>query len=138
MKREVHITIRSVQKDEDNEEVIESAAFGEFSVVGHTYVLRYDELSEEGDVTKTLIKLSDKGIEVVKRGNTNSKMKFLGGEVTESDYETIYGTLQMAIQTYSAGFEMTEDNVIAEVDYLLYLNGQLVSRNFLQIEAKFK
>lgn len=137
MKRDVHITIRGVQKDEENEEVIESAAFGEFSEVGNTYVLRYDEISEDGDVTKTLIKLSDKGIEVVKRGNTNSKMEFLGGEVTESDYETIYGTLQMAIQTHSVGFEMTEENVIAEVDYLLYLNGQMISRNFLQIEAKF-
>ena len=132
------LPIKGVQRDEENEAVIESAAFGEFSKVGNTYVLRYDEISEDGDVTKTMIKLSDTGIEVVKRGNTNSKMQFRGGEVTENDYETVYGTLQMAIQTMSLGFEMTEENVIAEVDYLLYLNGQMISRNFLQIEVIFE
>lgn len=137
MKREVHITIKGVQRDEENEEVIESAAFGEFSEVGKTCVLKYDEMSEDGDVTKTLIKLSGKGIEVIKRGNTNSKMEFYGGQVTENDYETMYGTLKMSVQTMSVGYELNEENVIAEVDYVLYLNDQMISRNFLQIEATF-
>ncbi len=136
-KREVQIAIKGIQRDEENEEIIESAAYGEFCQMGDFYVLKYDEICENGDSNKTMLKLSQQGIEVVKRGSTNSKMQFWGGQITECDYETVYGTIPMSIQTVSVGFEVNEEGVIAEVDYYLYYNGDMISRNFLQVEGKF-
>lgn len=137
MKREVKIQVRGLQRGEEAEETVETAAFGEFARIGGSYCLKYDELSEDGDVVKTLIKISDKGMEVIKRGSIESKMAFIPQMVTETDYSTCYGTLAMAVDTSRTEFEITESSITLEIEYALYLNGSLASENLLNIEAVF-
>ena len=97
LKREVKIQIKGIQRNEEAEESIETAAFGEFDQTGENYYLKYEELSEDGEITKTLIKIYDKNIEVIKRGSIESKMVFIPNTVTETDYSTCYGVLAMSV-----------------------------------------
>lgn len=137
LKREVKIQIKGIQRNEEAEEIIETAAFGEFDQTNENYYLKYEEVSEEGEITKTLIKMQDKTIEVIKRGSIESKMVFIPNEVTETNYSTCYGVLVMAVSTMHTEFHVTEQKVEAEIEYILYLNGTMVSVNFLNIEAVF-
>ncbi len=137
LKREVKIQIKGIQRNEEAEESIETAAFGEFDQTGENYYLKYEELSEDGEITKTLIKIYDKNIEVIKRGSIESKMVFIPNTVTETDYSTCYGVLAMSVSTLHTAFRMEENSVTAEIEYILYLNGTMVSVNFLNIEAVF-
>lgn len=137
LKKEVKIQIKGIQRNEEAEEIIETAAFGEFDQTGENYYLKYEELSEDGEITKTLIKIHDKNIEVIKRGSIESKMLFIPNEVTETDYSTCYGILAMAVSTIRTAFRVTENGAAAEIEYVLYLNGTMVSVNFLNIEAAF-
>lgn len=79
----------------------------------------------------------DKNIEVIKRGSIESKMVFIPNTVTETDYSTCYGVLAMSVSTLNTAFYVTEDSVTVEIEYILYLNGTMVSVNFLNIEAVF-
>jgi len=137
LKREVKIQIKGIQRNEDAEEIIETAAFGEFDWTDENYYLKYEELSEDGEITKTLIKMKDKNIEVIKRGSIESKMVFIPNVVTQTNYNTCYGVLAMAVNTIHTAFHVTEDGVTAEIEYVLYLDGTMVSVNFLNIEAVF-
>lgn len=137
LKREVKIQIKGIQRNEEAEEAIETAAFGEFDQTGENYYLKYEELSEDGEITKTLIKMYKKNIEVIKRGSIESKMIFIPNTVTETDYSTCYGILAMSVNTLNTTFCVTDNGVTAEIEYILYLNGTMVSVNFLNIEAVF-
>ncbi|MDY5576230.1 MAG: DUF1934 domain-containing protein [Lachnospiraceae bacterium] len=137
MKREICISIKGIQKSEEGEELVETAAFGEFSCIGDTVFLKYDELSEEGAVTKTLIKIKNTCVEVTKCGYMESKMVFIPHTVTETDYSTPYGMLAMSLDTEDVAYNIEEKGVRIQITYLLYLNGTLVSKNQLNIEADF-
>ncbi len=135
MKQEVKIWIRGLQKGDGTEEVMETAAFGEFCTVAGKYYLKYEELSEEGDSTRTLIKITDETIEVTKRGYTESKMIFVRGMMTRVDYHTPYGTIAMAVDTQELGYKVTEQGITVEIQYDLYLDGEKMSVNEMQIRA---
>jgi uncharacterized beta-barrel protein YwiB (DUF1934 family) len=135
LKKEVRITIKGIQKNEEAEEVMETAAFGEFAIVGSSYYLRYEEISEEGETIKTMIKLSEDRVEVTKKNGVDSKMIFVVGQTTSTDYATPYGTLQMEMETERADFGLVDDCLEVNLEYSLYLNGEFVSINVLHIEA---
>lgn len=137
MKREVRIQITGVQKNDENEEIVETAAFGDFAVLGEKLCVKYEELSEEGDITKTLIKISDESVEVMKRGYVESKLVFAEGKVTETDYNTPYGIFAMSVDTARAAYELTEEGVSVDIEYTLFLNGEPVSINRLNMKAVF-
>lgn len=135
MKRDVQINIKGIQKNEEAQEILESAAFGEFGLIGSTYCLRYEEISEDGDTIRTLIKISGERIEVIKKSAVESKMMFVVGETTYTQYNTPYGMLEMALETTKADFEVSEDCLSIDLEYLLYLCGEFVSVNSLSIRA---
>lgn len=137
MRREVKIQVKGLQRNEEAEETVETAAFGECDMTSGSCCLKYDELSEDGDVTKTLIRITEESIEVIKRGNIDSKMVFVPNTVTETKYNTCYGVLDMAIDTAHAGYEVMEDGVRVKIEYVLYLNGNRISVNLLNIKAVF-
>ena len=137
LKREVKIQIKGIQRNEEAEEIIETAAFGEFDKIDENYYLKYEELSEDGEITKTLIKLQDKNIEVIKRGSIESKMVFIPNTMTKTEYSTCYGMIAMAVSTSHTSFDMSENGIKAEIEYVLYLNEIIVSVNLLNIEAVF-
>lgn len=138
MKRDVQISILGIQNDGGDEERIETAAFGEFMLLGNSYCLKYEEVSEDGDVLKTLIKISNDGMEVIKQGSTSSKMVFRKGCVTETDYETPYGVLHMSMDTSEVLFQLEEDGASVQAEYILCLNGSPVSLNRLRINVKYE
>ncbi len=137
MKKEVRIHITGIQRNEEAEELVESAAFGDFDTIAGKYYLKYEELSEEGGITKTIIRISDHSIEVMKHGDAESKMIFCPGKLTETDYATSYGNLSMSLNTSLASYELTEEGICARIEYTLSLNGSFVSVNQLNIEALF-
>ena len=134
---EVRIHITGIQRNEEAEELVESAAFGDFDTIAGKYYLKYEELSEEGGITKTIIRISDHTIEVMKHGDAESKMIFCPGKLTETDYATPYGNLSMSLNTSLASYELTEEGICARIEYTLSLNGSFVSVNQLNIEALF-
>lgn len=137
MKKEVKIQVKGLQRDEEAEEKVETAAFGECDITGEGCCLKYDEISEDGNVTKTLIRITKERIEVIKRGAIESEMIFVPGTVTETKYNTCYGVLDMAVDTAHAEYEMMEEGIRAEIGYVLYLNGSRISVNLLNITAVF-
>lgn len=137
MKKEVRIHITGIQRNEEAEELVESGAFGDFDTIAGKYYLKYEELSEEGSITKTIIRISDHSIEVMKHGDAESKMIFCPGKLTETDYATPYGNLSMSLNTSLASYELTEEGICARIEYTLSLNGSFVSVNQLNIEALF-
>jgi uncharacterized beta-barrel protein YwiB (DUF1934 family) len=137
MKRDVQIKIAGIQNDGEQEEVIETIVFGEFHKIGNSYCLKYEELSEEGDAVRTLVRVSDEGIEVNKWGNTSSKMVLIENRVTQSDYGTPYGIIRMSMDTMATSYELEENSFVVQAEYALHLDGQFISTNRLLVEASF-
>ena len=79
MEKDVLIHVRGLQMLDDNgqEEPIEIVVPGEYYFRNGSHYLRYEELMDDlGEPTVNYIKISQKGMEVRKKGPVNTHMVF--------------------------------------------------------------
>lgn len=63
-------------------------------------------------------------------------MSFLNGELTESDYITADGDINIKVRTLLYQFKRYDDRIRVELNYDLFLNDKFTSNNALIISIR--
>lgn len=100
-----------------------------------SYYIIYDEMIEEHTV-KTMIKLGENTVEVIKRGDVESKMVFAPGAEDKFRYSTPFGLMDMMTKTDELNIFQSEGNFKINIQYDLYVGGVLTSKNKMFIRIR--
>ena len=141
MEKEVLIHVRGLQMADaqDEQEPIEMIVPGEYYLRNGSHYLRFEERMEDFDQpTVNYIKVSDKGLEVRKKGLVNVHMVFEHGKRNMTYYTTPFGTIQMGISATGMKIQEENDSLLVNVDYALDMNEEHVADCYLSIHAQSK
>lgn len=82
---------------EEAQEPVVTEARGTYNAQAGKHYLRFQEVTEEGAVTKTLMKFRDGYLEVTKKGGVRSNMCFEVGKTNTTHYNTVAGDLEIDV-----------------------------------------
>jgi uncharacterized beta-barrel protein YwiB (DUF1934 family) len=104
--------------------------------LGNTWYVRYSEPVEglEGEIS-SLIKISEKHMEVTKRGLANTHMVFEEGKKTTTWYETPMGSITLGIAATEVTLREDESGLLARAVYALDVNAQHTADCAIQISV---
>ena len=141
MEKEVLIHVRGLQMmaEDGEQEPIEIVVPGEYYFRNGSHYLRYEEIMDESaQPTVNYIKMSEKGMEVRKKGVVNVHMVFEQGKKNMTYYTTPYGTIEMGIAATNMNLEENDGSLDMKVDYALDMNQEHVADCYLAIKAQPK
>lgn len=138
MTEKVYVTVKGLHIGTDadgsrNEDEIEVINVGVYKCVAGKEYIKYDEVYDDGDKFKTIIKLLDNGVELTKKGTVTTHMSFIEGEKTRNLYETPYGSVYMGIYSKNVNIVHEENKIMIVIDYSIEVNYQLVSDSRVEI-----
>ncbi len=139
MTKEVLLSIKGIQLENNPEENIEIITIGEYSFEEDKHYVHYDEVMEdEKDVIKSTLKFNDSCVELIKKGPMNVHMIFEKEKKNVTYYNTPYGDLLVGIQAKSIDIEEKEELINVGINYTLEINSQHISNCniFMDIKAK--
>jgi len=137
MTENVLITIKGLQFDSVEENVIEGIHIGRFSEINNKIYVKYDEMLDgERDPTSNLIKISEGRVEIIKRGQISSHMQFFANEKMISLYNTPFGSLHLGILTTNIDIDKNEDVIHILLEYSLEVNEEQISDYKVEICIK--
>lgn len=125
--------------DGDGDEPIELETTGKFGTVNGKYYIMYNESELTGfSDTKTTIKIWDKNVTVVRKGNYNTTTAYTEGEQNLCLYKTEYGDIGASIKTFEIDFTFDPDamNGDVRVDYTLDTDNTNFYKNSLNIHIE--
>lgn len=139
MKKEVLVSISGLQYEIDKDEAVEVISAGKYyNRNGRHYVLYEEILEDIAGITNCTIEISDKKLDIIKRGANNVHMIFEENTKNTTFYHTPYGDLLVGIYTTLMKMTEEEDKIIAEVDYSLDINYAHVSDCQIQLKITSK
>ncbi|MDQ0202417.1 DUF1934 domain-containing protein [Pectinatus haikarae] len=101
---------------------------------GMSYVL-YDEVSSSGmQGTKTLLKIADDSIRLVRKGKIEHEQFFSSGLKSASRYKTPYGEIKISVHTKKLDIDKGFISSSIHVFYEMAIDGKWQSDNELHIE----
>ena len=128
MTKDVLVTIKGVQSLEDIEEQedVEVVAKGDYYYRNGHHFIMFDEMSDEDyQTTKNTIKITEKSVEVRRKGAANVQMIFEEeNKKNLTYYATPFGNLQMAVAATKIDFKEKEESLDLIIDYALEINSQ--------------
>ena len=136
MEKDVLVTIKGLQTLEniDNPEEVELVAKGDYY-----YRNGHQEMTEGfPQPTKNTIKITDKSVEVKKKGVTNVQMIFEENKKNLTYYATPFGNLQMGIAATKIAVKEEEQGLDLAIDYALEINAEHAADCQIQINVKPK
>lgn len=139
MTKDVIVTVRGKQIGNDYEDDIEVINVGNYYKQNGKVYIRYDEQPEGTDeIIQNMIKISDDGIEITKKGSVGAQMIFRENEKINSCYETPFGVMMMSIYTNQIQCTMEEDRIEINVLYSIEMNGELLSDAdvYIKVESR--
>jgi len=114
---------------------LESLAKGEHYYRHGKHYISYEDVTADVDgVTKTLVKIGPDELLLQRKGIVNQEQRFRPGCETESLYRTALGTMELKASTRTLELEVKESCGKALLIYELYINGDMVGVNELQLE----
>ncbi len=123
MTKDVLVKVSGLQfageEDSDAIEVITSGTY--YKKNGKHYVL-YEEVAEDGDVTKNTIKIWEDSMEVTRKGSASVHMIFEKGKKNVSHYYTPFGNLLIGIDAKSVDITENDTEIVTKVKYGLDIN----------------
>lgn len=119
--KDVRITVRGIQRDEDgNELVTETVSDGEYYERGGSIYLFYEEFpEEESRAVKHTIKCKENVLELTKKGLVNARIIFEPGQTHMTDYATPYGLLRLGVKTRGVNSLVGENVLEIQAEYAL-------------------
>lgn len=133
----VEIEIRGIQRMTDDPNTpVETVLnlVGELKeAAGKTFVT-YTEASEDGEATDVRLKFDADFMEMTRKGNPGTKLSFEQGKKTGSSYGTPYGSLLMAVNTFSYVMLKNEKKINLHAIYDLEINDENLSHNEIFID----
>ena len=139
MTKDVIISIQGLQYAVENEEdsPIEVISFGEYHKRGDKHYLIYEEPQEGStQMIKSRIKFSEKGLELVKKGESSTHMIFIPGEEYMCCYETPYGDLTLGLKTHSLKLQEEDDFIRMDLVYELAINAAHLAKCTLVVRVQ--
>ena len=137
MNNQVQLTLIGRQRDPSgNETVTELYADAEFYEQNGSIYILYEEKSEDGSLTKNVIKHKKNLLQLTKKGAVNTCMVFEPGREYMTDYVTPYGLLRLGVLTDSLKSQHQEDYLEITADYTLTEHEHVISycNIFLKIQ----
>lgn len=136
MTKEVLINISGLQMDVDPENPIEMVTTGAYYLKNGKHYILYDELSEDNEVTKNVLKIGPNSVELTRKGLQGSHMIFEEGKENLSYYDTPFGSLLMGVNTSNIDWMEEEEQMRLQVDYDLSVNSDHVSKCKIDVNIR--
>lgn len=139
MTKDVIVSISGLQFEIDEDEAVEVITVGEYYNRNGNHYILFDELSqEENGATKNTFKISDKQVDIMKKGINNVHMVFEVNKQNMTYYKTPFGDLLIQINTTSLSLTEEENEMVVQISYDLNVNYSYISECFIQIKIKSK
>jgi uncharacterized beta-barrel protein YwiB (DUF1934 family) len=128
MKKDVLMSISGLQYEIDKEETVEVVSSGEYFYKNGKHYILYQEISEDvEDISNCTLKISEKQVDIIKKGASNVHMSFSENENSMTIYQTPFGELQVGIHTTYLSVAQEEDKISVNIKYALDVNYAHVS-----------
>lgn len=132
MNQDVTVRVKGAQSVDDNTEGIEVLSRGKFHDKGKTRYVIYEEVvpgndQEPDQLSKTMIKIKAKTVEIIKRGELGTHMVFTEGETVTSLYRTPFGTLEITVDTKKLTITETDNEIQINIIYSILLSNQQIT-----------
>jgi uncharacterized beta-barrel protein YwiB (DUF1934 family) len=136
MTKDVLINISGLQMDVEPDNPIEMVTTGAYYLRNGKHYILYDELSEDNEVTKNVLKIGPNSVELTRKGAQGSHMVFEEGKENLSYYDTPFGSLLMGVNTSSIDWMEKEEEMRLQVDYDLSVNSDHVSKCKIDVNIR--
>lgn len=135
MGRKVIVTVRSKQKIDNEEEVIELVTPGKFYKKDDSYFVVYDETEVSGmEGTTTTVKIESECVSLIRFGSVTTNLKFKKGVKNTSLYRTPYSILELTVNPLQVKVDVNDEGGEIRLQYELAAGGQQNSTNELLIK----
>lgn len=141
MTKDVLISVKGLQNlgDGQEPEEVEVVAKGDYYFKNGHHFIYFDEVMEGfPEPVKNSIKITEKSVEVKKKGAANVQMIFEENKKNFTYYATPFGELQMGIAATKIHVQEEEDNLDLRIDYALEVNGEHVADCEIAVNVKAK
>lgn len=141
MKEKVFVKVKGLQfaNGQEEEDIIEVINVGRYRIINGSEYVKYDEVYEESTQKSThTIKISEKCVEITKKGLVTAHMSFVEGEKTMTFYDTPYGSIYLGIFAQNIQIERDEDDIRISIDYSIDMNYEKVADSHIDIEISSK
>ena len=141
MKEKVFVKVKGLQfaNGQEEEDIIEVINVGRYRIINGSEYDKYDEVYEESTQKSTnTIKISEKCVEITKKGLVTAHMSFVEGEKTMTFYDTPYGSIYLGIFAQNIQIERDEDDIRISIDYSIDMNYEKVADSHIDIEISSK
>lgn len=139
MTKEVLVSITGMQfaMSEEGSD-IQVVTLGEYYERNNSHFLLYEEVDEEGNTTKNIMKFRPDLLELTKKGAANVHMLFEEGKKNLTNYSTMFGDILIGIDTRKILLAETEEKITIDVEYTLDINYEFLAdcRIHIDIAAK--
>lgn len=126
------IKVKTMIWNNGEEETFELTTFGRYYEKGDSSYLQYEELLEE-DTVKSIVKVSEDEVLILRSGAVNMRMVFSAGDKHTGRYETSYGVMGVETITKKLAHKLEEHRGSIDVLYELHMQGALAGTYQLEI-----
>ena len=137
MTRDVLITISGIQMIDEDDSDVEMMVRGDYYQKNGKHYILFEEMMEgfEGKV-KNVIKVSGRGIDIIKRGIANVHMQFEKNKKNLSCYTTPLGDMVVGIQANKIKINEQPDKLKVDIDYSLDINYEHLSDCSIRLDVQ--
>ena len=134
----VKISIRARQEAPDGHvENLHHRLEGRYFFKGGKHYLRYEDKYLDGESrVPTTIKVSEDELVILRHGTARTEQRFVPFQETRSDYQTPYGSMELAMRTEALQSSFAESSGYARVAYQLSAAGSPVGRYEIEIKVE--
>lgn len=139
--KDVYLTIKSVQSDDDEQDTIELFTIGKMSGKNGKYTFKYSESKATGFEGShvTLNVESDNLITLIRSGKTSANLIIEKGKKHHCHYNTEFGNgFMMGISTDEVRNELSDEGGDLYFKYTIDVNSSFMSVNELFVNVKAK
>lgn len=136
MKNDAIIKISGLQVVDDSGESIETISAGKHYIKNEKHYAFYDELEDDNKKISNIIKFDKDFIEVTRKGAVNTKLNFTLNKTNQSLYSTPFGDMLIEVFTKNISLNEEEADVNLLVDYEMFIDGDKVSDNKIEINIQ--
>lgn len=139
MTKDVLVYVSGVHTEEEQNEPIVLVTAGTYYYKNKKHFIFYEEIDEDGTVSKNTIKVASNMVDLIRKGVTSSHMIFEVGKENLTYYDTPYGSMLMGITTSNCSFkEINDRRMELNIDYALSIDGKHMSDCNIEIKIKAK
>lgn len=135
MNKDIVIEVVGTHTADGNTEEIKSVCDGQYYIKNGKYYFLYEEETEYGKV-KSIIKVDDELLEVIKKGAMSVHFFYKVGETIRCDYDTPFGIIPIEINTKNLDIYVEDHYMKVVVSYIMLSENKEIARCKLQINAK--